>query len=268
MGEDAGEPRPAFKAGSDFQQQGGSRRDARAVPVAVDLDEHGDGHALPCAEGGNSFCRGGIVQDDLQAAARVDERLAPGQLGRGDAHGIGKVGHAVRKEHLGFAQGGHRGRPLRGGHLAQGHLQAFPRLEVRAQGNAQAGSLALHPLAVALEDLRVQDGRWGGYVVQRHAALLAFGWACRQARILGKHGRTRRRCPYPGICAAGGADPVPLACRRCRLPWPTRKARHGRAFVVSLMARPYLTASGRMTSSPPMYGRSTAGMTMEPSSCW
>ena len=159
MGHDPGEGGAAvLQHAADRDETAGiAGLNARAVAIAVDLDQHRKPVAGGARRGGDGLRAVEVVEEDRQigaAAAQIEHMIE--LVGR-DADGVQDVLEAVADEILGFLEGRYRDRPRAAlGHDA-GHLDALGRLEVRAQMHAEARQTAAQTHDIGLHAVSVEQ---------------------------------------------------------------------------------------------------------------
>ena len=161
MRENARELGAVREGARDLDEEFAFGPDARAVAVAVDLNEDGDRDAALGTEGANGLRGRDVVEDDLQIAPSFADGGDVGELLRGDAHGVDQVLHAVFGEVAGLGERGDGGGAFGRKHLAASDLDRLVGLEMRAQGHAETGGLLFCAVKVHLQ-LRVVDDEGGG----------------------------------------------------------------------------------------------------------
>ena len=185
---------------ADLQQQRGVGVNARAMAVAVDLDEYRQRPTVVPYGGGHRFGSCQRVDDNLNPAAALLQRHDLGQAVRRDADRIQNVLEACLKKGHGLLEGGD-GNPGRACVLLGArHLHALRCLDMRAKDDPQLPHARGHTLDVVLHPVGVEQQRWGGQVGQ------------------GAHGRATGR--LRAICRTLICEPGCIRCPsgewRCR----------------------------------------------------
>ena len=138
---------------------------ARAMAVAIELDEHRDGVGR-IRRRGHRYGLLHAVQQNGKCDPALAKPLNSRQFVRGDADGVGDVGYAMPDQFFRLAQCGDRGRTVRTGQHSAEHIPRFGRLEMRTEGHsgflqaiAQTEDVGVHPRLVDKQAGRVHGLR-------------------------------------------------------------------------------------------------------------